>query len=183
MAKTVLVLTGSPRKGGNSDLLAEAFIQGAQATGANVLRFDAGRAKIGGCMACGACWSKGTPCVFSDDYDKLYPLLEQADTLVLCSPLYWFTFPAQIKAAIDKLYPYTPSRTQRQLKIRDTYLLMCAHDDAPEAFEGAQRTYEQIVAYKGWRDKGILLVNHMGDKGDIVGSPALKQAEILGRTV
>lgn len=56
MNKKVLVLTGSPRKGGNSDLLADALIKGAQASGHTAVKFEAGAMQINGCSACDRCW-------------------------------------------------------------------------------------------------------------------------------
>ena len=70
MSKTILVLTGSPRQGGNSDIMAEAFIQGAQSRGHRILRFDAGRKNVTGCVACKTCFSTGHPCSWQDDFEE-----------------------------------------------------------------------------------------------------------------
>ena len=99
MSRNILVLTGSPRKGGNSDLLADAFIKGAKAAGNRVDKYETGLKRIVGCKACDRCYSQGEACVFGDDFNALAPLMEQSDTLVLVTPMYWFTFPTPLKAS------------------------------------------------------------------------------------
>ena len=180
MQKRILVLIGSPRKGGNSDLLADAFSKGAQAAGHKVMRFSSAKDIVKGCIACDTCWSKGKPCSFDDGFDKLAPLLEQADMLVLCGPVYWFTFSAQIKAAIDKIYAYMSPKCPRKLKITESMLLMCAGDTDMNVFNGSVATYNGIVDFLGWRDKGMLLVPDVNDKGTIVKTDALALAEKMG---
>ena len=96
MSKRVFIVTGSPRAGGNSDQLAKAFAKGAQEAGHTVTTFDAGRSKIGPCRACDTCFSKGVACSFDDDFNKLAPLLEQADAIALVSPLYWYDISGQL---------------------------------------------------------------------------------------
>ena len=54
---------------------------------------------IKGCKACKACYSKGAACVFDDDFNEIAPLMENADVIVMATPVYWYTFPAQLKAA------------------------------------------------------------------------------------
>ena len=81
MHKQLLIITGSPRHGGNSDTLAEALARGAQEAGHTVQRFDAGRAQILPCRACDGCFRQGKPCLFDDDFTTLAPLLEAADVV------------------------------------------------------------------------------------------------------
>ena len=78
MGRKVLVLTGSPRRNGNSFALADAFIRGAEAAGHEVMRFDAASASIQGCHACNQCYRQGQACVFHDDFNRLAPMLEEA---------------------------------------------------------------------------------------------------------
>jgi hypothetical protein len=87
--KNILLLTGSPRRYGNSDRMAEAFTKGALDAGHNVMLFNAGRKEIGGCKACKECWSKGEPCIYRDDFDEVAPLLEEAEVILFATPLYW----------------------------------------------------------------------------------------------
>lgn len=179
--KRILVITGSPRRRGNSELLAQSFAQGARAAGHHVDIFDAGHKKIQGCRACNKCYSKGPACVFNDDFNEMAPLAESADMLVFAAPLYWFGFPAQIKAAIDKLYALYVGK--RDVKISEAILLTCGETSDMKDFDGIVRNYELIVDYLGWKDRGRMLVPNVNAVGDIVNTPALREAEKLGGSV
>ena len=183
MGKNILVLTGSPRQGGNSDILAEAFSRGARKSGHKIDLFAAGRQQISGCRACDACWSAGAPCVIPDDFRLLAPKLEKAQALVLTAPLYWFGFPAQLKAALDRMYAYLSERRQRPLGVSEAVLLICAHGDSLAAFAGAVENYRNICSYMKWRDRGVLTVTGVAARGEINGNPALEQAEKLGSEI
>ena len=177
--KNILILTGSPRKNGNSDLLADAFIKGLETNSHAVVKFEVGKKKIRGCIACQKCYSKGQACVFNDDFNELAPLMENADMIVLATPLYWFTFPAQIKAAFDKLYALLIGK--RDVKIRESMMFVCAETDDMTDFDGIVRTYELINRYMKWEDRGMLLIPNVNDVGDIFKTDALEQAAELGR--
>ena len=88
MGKNILVLTGSPRSNGNSFMLADAFIKGAEEAGHRVQRFDTARKQIDGCRACNQCFKHGKACLFDDDFNSLAPILKEAEVLVLATPLY-----------------------------------------------------------------------------------------------
>lgn len=181
--KNILVLTGSPRRNGNSDRLAEAFMKGALSKGHEVHRFDAARQKISGCIACKACWRKDSPCSFQDGFNELAPMLEVADVIVFATPIYWFNFPAQIKAVIDKMNAYLADDCKRPLKIKESLLLVCGGDEGEDIFEGINVTYRQISEYMGWKDRGILMVPGVSGKGDIEKTDAIVKAENYGRSI
>jgi multimeric flavodoxin WrbA len=183
MSKNILVLTGSPRKGGNSEMMADAFIKGAQASGHTVNKFDTAAKTISGCKACETCWSKDTACSFKDDFTELEPLLENADTLVFVTPLYWFGMSAQLKSAIDKFYAYAVPGCKRPLKIKESILMICGADEDPKIFNGAIETYKGIADYMKWQNRGILAVPKVSGKGDIAHTDALQQAEKLGTDI
>ena len=183
MPKQILIITGSPRKGGNSDQLASAFAEGARAVGHAVSFFDSVKHAVKGCVACDACWTAGKPCVKTDGFDTLYPLLEQANTLVFCGPLYWYSFNAQLKAVMDRMHAYMVPQRRRKLGIVGCALLMCAQDNTLDAFDGAVATYRSIARYAGWQDKGMLLVPGVHLKGEIAGTDALARATALGRSM
>ncbi len=182
MKKNILVLTGSPRKGGNSDMMADAFIRGATAQGHTVTKFETAMKSISGCRACDTCWSTETACSFHDGFTELEPLLEQADVVVLATPLYWFSLPAQLKAAIDRLYAYGSKACRRPLKATETALLACGEGRARD-FDGAVETYKGIADYLRWQIRGIITVPAVSAKGDIVRTDALTRAEKLGAEI
>ena len=86
MSKKIVVITGSPRKDGNSFAMTDAFIQAAQAKGHSVTRFDAAMLKIGGCRACETCYKTGKACSFDDDFNAIAPAILEADALVFTMP-------------------------------------------------------------------------------------------------
>ncbi|GAB6154441.1 flavodoxin family protein [Desulfosporosinus burensis] len=180
--KNILVLTGSPRRNGNSDRMADAFIKGAISVGHEVIKFETTKQEISGCKACKTCWSKGKPCSFQDDFDELAPLLEAADIIVFSTPLYWFSFPAQIKAAIDKMYAYVGKSCKRPLKIKESFLMVCGADEGMKIFDGIIATYREIAHYMKWEDKGVLAVPKVNEKGDIKATDALMKAEEYGKS-
>ena len=181
VAKNILILTGSPRTGGNSDQLAEAFSKGAQQAGHTVIRYTTADKNIKGCRDCKTCFSKGRACSIPDDFNELAPLVEQADMIVFATPLYWFSFPSQLKAAIDKLFSFIIG--QKPLKIKECALLVCAGDTNNSSFEGIVASYKLIAGHMGWKDDGSILVPGILAKDDILKTDGLKRAEKLGGSI
>lgn len=179
MKKNILVITGSPRKGGNSDMLASAFIEGAEKKGHTVNRFDTRNKKISGCIACNNCWKTGYACSIPDDFRLLEPLLEEADVIAFVSPLYWFGMSAQIKSAIDRFYAYGT----KPLKVQESLLLMCGETDDEADFKGPVESYKSMIQYLTWKERGILTVLNANAKGDILKTDGLSRAKELGEAV
>ena len=103
--KKVMIVMGSPRKKGNSAILAKQVAAGAKAGGAVVETFYLHDMKIKPCTACDVCRKKkDIDCVLDDDMQKLYPKLRSADAIVIASPIYWFTVSAQTKLFMDRWY-------------------------------------------------------------------------------
>ncbi len=179
----ILVLTGSPRKGANSDKLAESFAEGAKEAGNEVRIFSAGRKKIFGCKACKKCFSKvGKACVFDDDFNELAPILAEAEAIVFASPLYYYNMTSQIKAAIDKFYSFYVGG--KELKIKKAYLLLCGETDVEADFEPTIATFKAIQSFMGWENAGVLIAPSVTEKGDIEKFPAtLAKAKALGQGV
>lgn len=99
----IVVLTGSPRRNGNTNYLADRFIAGAQEKGHEMFRFDCAAHKVNGCRACNHCGMDGD-CVLKDDFSIVRPYLLEADMVVFVTPMYYFGFSAQIKSVIDRFY-------------------------------------------------------------------------------
>jgi len=97
----VLAFHFSPRKGGNSDLLLDAFLEGVKETGVNVERFNVRELDIHGCLSCGGCDDDGE-CVVQDDMQDLYPLLIKTRRIVVASPVFFYGPPSEGKALIDR---------------------------------------------------------------------------------
>jgi multimeric flavodoxin WrbA len=99
----ITVLTGSPRKNGNSAYLTEQFINGAKDAGHEVFKFDCAHHKIAGCSACNHCGMNGD-CALKDDFEIVRPHIVAADMVVFVSPMYYFGISAQLKTVIDRFY-------------------------------------------------------------------------------
>ncbi len=104
MAKKVLILKGSPRERGNSAALANRAAAGALEAGAQVESVYLHGLDIRPCDGCDLCKENGEYCVIEDDMQPLYPKLLEMDALLLASPIYWFTYSAQLKLCIDRWY-------------------------------------------------------------------------------
>ncbi len=103
--KKILVFMGSPRRKGNSAILAGQVAAGAEAAGAEVESFFLHGMKVQPCDACETCREKtDTDCILDDDMKNIFPKLRQADGIVIASPIYWFTVSAQTKLFMDRWY-------------------------------------------------------------------------------
>ncbi len=182
MAKKIVVLTGSPRVGGNTDALAEAFIKGAAEAGHEIKRIDTGRMDLWGCKMCHKCYTNpGEACVYPDDFSSIAPDLLAADAWVLAFPLYWFAMPAQLKAVLDKMNAFggTP---ETSTKATESALIACGTAPEDQYFTAAVEIYKGLAKSKKWTDKGIVLAKAVTKPGDALNSPALAEAEALGRS-
>ena len=102
MSKNILILSGSPRKGGNSDLLCDEFMRGAREAGHRVKKIRVAEKKIGYCSGCYHCEKSGGVCAKKDDMADILQKIIDADVLVLASPVYFYSIDAQLKALIDR---------------------------------------------------------------------------------
>jgi len=181
MSKNIVVLTGSPRKSGNSDLLADAFINGAKNAGHNVIKFTAADKNIDGCKACNKCFSKGNACFFSDDFNELATLIMDSDLLVISTPLYWFSFPSKLKAAIDKFYSFIIGNVT--LRVKESLLIVCGAAEGEAEFQGIIKSYELITDYMKWTNRGSITIRGMHEKGDVLKTDWLKKIEEIGKNI
>ncbi len=179
MAKRVLILSASPRKGGNSDLLCDQFIRGAKETGNQAEKIFLRDKKINYCLGCGTCQEKGAKCVQKDDMAEVLDAMIAADVIVMATPVYFYTMNAQMKKLIDRTYArYT------EIRNKDFYFIVAAADSRKQAME---RTLEGFRGFTsclgGAREKGIIYGTGAWKKGDIKGSRAMTQAYEIGGKV
>ena len=101
----ILVLNGSPRANGHTAWMVDGFVKGAQESGHEVNVVSVCRKKINGCLACEYCHKAGNgTCIQKDDMQEIYPLLEEAQMIVLASPIYYHSFTGQLQCAINRIY-------------------------------------------------------------------------------
>ena len=133
--KKVLAISSSPRRGGNSDKLADAFCRGAAESGNSVSKVRLSEKNIGYCDACRFCRSSGGVCKKADDMQDILSAIIDADVILLATPLYFYSVSAQLKTAIDRCYP-----RWRDIKNKDFYFIVTAAEKDPECANGALAT-------------------------------------------
>ena len=168
----ILILQGSPRANGNTAWMAEEYRKAAEAAGHKVTLVDVSHKKIGGCLACEYCHGKGNgACIQKDDMQELYPLLAEAEVLVLAAPIYYFTLSAQIQAPIQRLY-----NMNNPPKVKKMALLMSSY--SPNVYDGAIGEYKGITSYWGVEDTGIVAAKIDEQKTD---ATRAKVVELVGK--
>lgn len=179
MSKNVLILSGSPRKGGNSDILCDEFMKGALESGNNVEKIRVAEKKIAPCSACYFCRDNGGKCVHKDDMAEVLQKMIDADVLVLASPVYFYSVDAQLKALIDR----TVARWL-EVKNKDFYYIVTMADEELSSADttiACFRGYADCVS--GAKEKGILIGNGVYEKEEINNTNKLKEAYEMGKNV
>ena len=101
----ILVLNGSTRPNGNTAAMVAAFADGARESGHEVNIINVCQKKIAGCLACEYCHTKGNgKCIQNDDMQEVYPILEEAEMIVLASAVYYHSFTGQLQCAVNRIY-------------------------------------------------------------------------------
>ena len=177
MPKKVLILSASPRKGGNSDLLCDQFAKGAEEAGHQVEKIRVQEKKIAPCLACYGCRNTGV-CVQKDDMVDILDKLVKADVLVLATPVYFYSMDGQLKTLIDRTLP-------RYMEIRGKkvyFIATAAADrDAMERTVDAMRGFTDCLP--GAQVKGVVYGSGVYQKGEVRDTAAFREAYQLGRNV
>ncbi len=176
--KNVLILSGSPRKGGNSDLLCDEFMKGAIESGNKVVKINVADKNIAPCRACYAC--KGTgKCAIKDDMADVLQAMIDADVLVFASPVYFYSIDAQLKALIDR----TVARWL-EVKNKEFYYIATCADEEKQSIEttlACFRGYADCV--EGAKEMGVIYGTGVYEKGKILNTPQMVEAYEMGKSV
>lgn len=179
MSKNVLIISSSPRKGGNSETLAASFAKGAQGAGNHVETVHLREKQISFCKGCLACLELGH-CVIKDDAVEIAAKMHDADVLVFATPVYYYSVSGQLKTMLDRANPLFDS----DYAFTKVYLLATAAEDEAETVEGA------VKAVQGWVDcfercelAETIFADGVNSVGDIAGHPALEKAYQSGKEV
>jgi len=168
----VLILQGSPRANGNTAWMAEAFKNAAEAAGHQVTLVNVAKKKIAGCLACEYCHNKGNgACIQKDDMQELYPLMNEAEVLILAAPIYYFTLCAQIQAPIQRMYCVNAPK-----KVKKMGLLMSSY--SPGVYDGATAEFRDICNYWKVENMGTVTAKIDEQKTD---ATMQKVLELAGR--
>ena len=179
MSKKVLVISTSPRKGGNSETLADEFIRGAREAGNDVEKVTLYDKDIRFCKGCLVCQNTQR-CVIHDDADAIVQKILTADAIVFATPIYYYGMCGQMKTLLDRANPLFPS----DYRFRDIYLLAAAAEEDGHTVDGA------VTGLQGWIDcfekarlAGTVFAGGVTTVGEIQNHPALKQAYELGKNM
>lgn len=175
----IVVISGSPRKDGNTEKLVTAFTNGAKSVGNEVTIFSIRDFKVNGCLGCDYCIKNEGTCIQKDDMQKINEALYEADTIVFASPSYFFGWTSQLKAIVDRLY----SSIAKPFPITSSAMLLVMGGSTEMDAAGAIANYDSAIQYLKWQDKGRVIVNGVMGKNDILGNPALLEAEELGKSL
>lgn len=173
----IVVVTGSPRKNGNSFAMTEAFIKEAESRGNTVSRFDAAFLKIGGCHACMTCFKTGKACSFDDDFNRIAEAILDADAVVYTMPVYWYSIPAQIKGVIDRIFSLVVGG--KAIAGKKCGLIACCEEDDLTVLDGVRIPVERSAALLKWDMVGEVLVPGVLNVGDIQKTDGCRQAAAL----
>jgi multimeric flavodoxin WrbA len=179
LSKKILVLSASPRKGGNSDLLCDQFVSGAREAGHHAEKIFLKDKKIIYCNGCGICIDGKKNCPLKDDMAEVLDKMIAADVIVMATPVYFYTMNAQMKTFIDR----TCSR-YTGIRDKEFYFIIAAADTNIQAMG---RTIEGFRGFtsclSGAVEKGIIYGTGAWNIGDIKGKPAMKEAFEMGRRI
>lgn len=172
MQKKVLIISASPRRGGNSDILCDQFAFGAQQSGHQVEKVFVRDKKINYCIGCYTCLKTKGVCVYKDDMSELLQKIIDADVLVLASPVYFNTINAQLKTVIDRMMARYP-----EVGDKDTYMIATAMDDDMTAFQGTIDVFNSFLRSRPTlRRGGTIFALKVNEIGEVRNHPAMLEA-------
>ncbi len=179
MSKKVLIISSSPRKGGNSETLASSFAKGAEEVGHSVETVYLREKKFGFCKGCLACLKVGH-CVIADDAVEIAAKMHDAEVIVFATPVYYYSVSGQLKTILDR----ANSLYDSDYAFTKVYLLATAAEDAPYVVEGA------VKAVQGWVDcfdkcelVDTIFAGGVNGVGEIAEHPALDKAYQTGNEI
>ncbi len=175
----IAVLIGSPRKGGNTDVLARSFIDGAKINH-DIEVISVADIKVNSCTGCNFCYtSENHRCMQKDGMQEIYDKLTDADIIVIATPVYFYGVSSQLKCIIDRLH--NPIRNN--FKVKKLVLLSVAADTIPTVFDSVKTMYSSVLKYFSLEDGGIITAFGVERKGAINDNIVLKEAFELGERI
>lgn len=179
MSKQVIVISSSPRRGGNSDTLCNQFIDGAESAGHQVEKIFLKDKKVNYCTGCGICYNGERNCSQKDDMAELLNKMISSDVIVMSTPVYFYAMCGQMKTFIDRCCArYT------EISDKEFYFILTAADNNKQALN---RTVEEFRGFteclENPKEKGIIYGTGAWKVGDIKDSKAMNQAFEMGKSI
>jgi len=178
MSKKVLVISGSPRKGGNSDTLCDQFVKGANEAGNEVEKIFIRDKKINFCTGCYACKKDGD-CIQKDDMAEILDKMMSADVILMATPAYFYTMNGKMKTLIDRTVPL-----YSRMKNKDMYFIAAAAESSNSALERTIDGFRGFMdCYEGFREKGIIYAAGVWNIGEVNNTKYMTEAYDMGKNV
>lgn len=177
MGKKILVLSGSPRKGGNTDIMTETFVEAAKSAGNDAKAVYIRDNDIAPCRACDYCAEHKGVCVIKDDMYDVLEEMKTTDVIVFASPIYWFMISAKLKIAIDRFY------SMNKVGFHITSAAMLLDSMSPDVFGGSEKMFHDMCGYLKWKEEGIVTISGMLTKGAMKDSPDLEKVRELAANI
>ncbi len=179
MSKNVLILSGSPRKGGNSDLLCDEFLRGALEAGNTGEKIFVRSKKLSPCNACYYCGSHNGQCVIQDDMGEILDKMQAADVIVMASPVYFYSVDAQMKMVIDRTLARWTNMPGKEL-----YYIMTAAEDTDTVMSCTLECFRGFAAcLTDSKEMGVIEAKGVYQIGDVKNTAYMQQAYEMGKAV
>ena len=176
MTKNILILSASARSKGNSSLLAQEFVRGAQEGKATCEIINLAKSNLACCLGCGACKSNAGTCIQNDDLESIRNKMTNADVIVLASPIYFYSMAGQMKTLLDRTYGFYPELAGKTF----CFIISCGAPSADyaETMIASLRGYTRCVPDSS--EGGIVLGMGAMGIGEVTGTAATLEAFALG---
>lgn len=176
--KRIVILSASPRKNGNSDILCDEFLKGAKEAGHDVEKIFLADKRINYCTGCGVC-NTTHQCVQKDDMKEILDKLLQVDVIVMASPVYFYTINAQIKTLIDRIVPQYINLSNKEF-----YFIITAADTDLKMMQRSIECFRGLLdCLDNPQEKGIIYGTGAWQKGEIKQTVVMKEAYDMGKNV
>lgn len=179
MSKNVLILSGSPRKGGNSDLLCDEFLRGAREEGHRAEKIFLRDKKVAPCNACYYCKQSGGKCAIRDDMAEILDKMQAADVIVMASPVYFYSIDAQMKAVIDRsLARWT------NIPNKEFYFIMTAAEESETVMHCTLECFRGFTScLKGAKEMGYIEAKGVYEAGAARNTRYMREAYEMGKGI
>lgn len=177
--KNVLVISASPRKGGNSDILCNQFVSGAKEAGHEIEKINLREKNMNYCRACYYCKKHDGKCVIKGDVPEIIDKMIAADVVVLSTPVYFYCMNAQLKTVIDRSVMKWTKITNK-----DFYLIATAAEEDDHAMEGTIKSFRGFLeCLTDVKEAGLILGKGVYTVGEIAGNPTVQVAYETGKNI
>ncbi len=177
MAKKILVLSTSPRVGGNSDMLCDELARGVVDAGNEAEKLNVAKMKLFPCLACDACQTNGGTCVQKDDMASIIDKMKAADAVVFATPVYFYNMSAQMKIVIDRTYCCA-----RTINFKKAAIIATSADGSKSSMDTTIEGFKGFLrCLNGIKNAGEIIATGVWNKGDVKDKKFMQQAYDMGK--